>query len=133
MSGIDETLSRLGLPAADEPELPASEKRFPDGAEYRVEIPSTEGPRALRAVLEAAQKLGVTVHRVSQGSGIMLHTDNEIREMLRLGRDHGMEVSLFVGPRAAWDTGGQVKASAGAVLAGSLRGTDQLAYALANG
>ena len=134
MSGMTEPsiLSSLGLPASDGPALPASEKRFPDGAEYRIEIPSTEGPRALRAVLEAAQKLRVTVHRVSQGSGIMLHTDDEIREMLRIGRDHGMEVSLFVGPRAAWDVGGQVKSSAGGVLAGSLRGADQLAYALAD-
>jgi hypothetical protein len=132
MPGMNEILAGLGLPAADGPDLPASEKQFPDGAEYRVEIPSTEGPRALRAVVEAAQKLRVTVHRVSQGSGIMLHTDDEIREMLRIGRDNGMEVSLFVGPRAAWDTGAQVKSSAGAVLAGSLRGADQLAYALAD-
>ena len=132
MPGINEILAGLGLPASDGPELPGSEKRFPDGAEYRIEIPSTEGPRALRAVIETAQKLRVTVHRVSQGSGIMLHTDDEIREMLRIGSDHGMEVSLFVGPRAAWDTGAQVKSSAGAVLAGSLRGADQLAYALAD-
>ena len=62
----------------------------------------------------------------------MLHTDDEIREMLRIGRDHGMEVSLFVGPRAAWDVGAQVKSSAGGVLAGALRGADQLAYALAD-
>jgi Peptidase family U32 len=72
----------------------------------------------------------VTVHRVSQGSGIMLLTDDEIREMLLIGRDHGMEVSLFVGPRAAWDVGGQVKSGGGSVIAGSLRGAEQLAFAL---
>src|SRR5262249_33631769 len=68
------SLPRLGLPAADAAAPPPSEKRFPDGAEYRIEIPSTEGPRALRAVVEAARRYGVTVHRVSQGSGIMLLT-----------------------------------------------------------
>ena len=83
-------------------------------------------------MVEAAKQYHVTIHRVSQGSGIMLHTDDEIREMLRIGRDHGMEVSLFVGPRAAWDVGAQVKSSAGGVLAGSLRGADQLTYALAD-
>ena len=31
-------------------DLPTSAKRFPDGAQYRVEIPSVEGPEALEAV-----------------------------------------------------------------------------------
>ena len=43
----------------------------------RIEIPSTEGPRALAAVLEEANRLGVTIHRVSQGSGIWMLTDEE--------------------------------------------------------
>jgi hypothetical protein len=34
-------LRSIGLPGGDLHELPASEKRFPDGAQYRVEIPST--------------------------------------------------------------------------------------------
>ncbi len=42
-----ELLSDLGLPARDLSELPDSQKRFPDGAQYRVEIPSVEGPRVL--------------------------------------------------------------------------------------
>jgi len=40
----------------------------------------------------------VPVHRVSQGSGIMLMTDAEISEMLDLGRKAGIEVNLFIGP-----------------------------------
>jgi hypothetical protein len=129
-SSADRFLSGLGLPVADNAAPPASELRFPDGAEYRIEIPSTEGPRALRAVVEAAEKYAVPVVRVSQGSGIMLLTDAEIREMLRIGRDHGMEVSLFVGPRAAWDVGGQAASPAGSVLSGCQRGADQLGFAL---
>ena len=39
----------------------------------------------VRAVLEAAQSYGLTIHRVSQGSGMMLLTDAELREMARLG------------------------------------------------
>jgi hypothetical protein len=130
MDDFKRLFEQLGLPGGDRYDLPDSEARFPDGAQYRVEIPSTEGPRALRAVVEAAKQYGVTVHRVSQGSGIMLLTDDEICEMLRIGRGEGMEVSLFVGPRAAWDIGGQVASPAGRVLACAQRGMDQLRYAL---
>lgn len=122
-------LEHLNLPSGDLFSLPDSTKRFPDGAQYRIEIPSVEGPRALTAVLEEAQRQGVTLHRVSQGSGIMMLTDDEIREMARLGRENGVEVSLFVGPRAAWDTGAQINASSGKNLGARLRGMDQVVYA----
>src|SRR5215211_4620232 len=80
-------LSSLGLPARDLPELPDSEKRFHDGAQHRVEIPSVEGPKVLEAVLDEAEKRGVQLHRVSQGSGIMLLTDAEIRAMCDMARE----------------------------------------------
>jgi hypothetical protein len=125
-----QVLRRLQLPEGDAHALPSSEKRFPDGAHYRVEIPSVEGPRAMEAVLEAADQYHAPVHRISQGSGIMLLTDKEIREMVRLGRQANVEVSLFVGPRAAWDIGGQVTATGGRVVSPRVRGADQLVYAI---
>ena len=51
--------------AADPADCPSSAKRFPDGGEYRIEIPSTESARALAVVLEEADKRKVPVHRVS--------------------------------------------------------------------
>ncbi len=123
-------LSGLGLPARDLSELPDSEKCFPDGAQYRVEIPSVEGPRVLEAVIEEAQGRGVQLHRVSQGSGIMLLTDGEILEMCAMAREAGLELSLFVGPRASWETGATAISGAGKVLGAQHRGQDQLAYAL---
>lgn len=123
-------LTQLGLPAGDAFDLPASPKRFPDGAQYRVEIPSVEGPRTLAAVLEEAERQDVLIHRVSQGSGILLLTDDEIREMARLGREAQIEVCLFVGPRAGWDTGAQITASAGKNLGARLRGMDQVVFAM---
>jgi hypothetical protein len=123
-------LSGLGLPARDLAELPDSEKRFPDGAQYRVEIPSVEGPRVLEAVIEEARRRGVQLHRVSQGSGIMLLTDAEISEMCAMAREAGLELSLFVGPRASWETGATAISGAGKVLGAQHRGQDQLAYAL---
>jgi hypothetical protein len=122
-------LSILGLPAGDAYDLPDSDRRFPDGAQYRLEIPSVEGPAALEAVIEEAYRNNLTIQRVSQGSGIMLLTDDEILQMARLGYEAQMEVSLFVGPRAAWDTGAQITASAGKNLGARLRGMDQVVYA----
>ena len=107
-----------------------SAARFPDGGQYRIEIPSTEGPRALAAVLDEAAKRQVPVHRVSQGSGIMLMTDDEIVEMLEIGRQAAIEVNLFIGPRATFDIGAQVFSAAGKTLGLSLRGADQLVFAL---
>jgi len=91
-----------------------SDARFADGLRYRFEIPSVEGPRVLAAVLEEAERRSVPIRRVSQGSGVMMLTDGEIREMSALGSDAGVEVSLFLGPRGAWDTGGQSLATAAA-------------------
>ena len=62
----NDLLAGLGLPGRDLVDLPESEKRFPDGAQYRVEIPSVEGPRVLEAVLDEAEKRGVQLHRISQ-------------------------------------------------------------------
>lgn len=123
-------LQRLSLPPGDLKDLPTSPKRFPDAAQYRVEIPSVEGPRALAAVLEEAEARRVPVHRISQGSGVMLLTEKEIREMARLRAEAGIEVSLFVGPRAAWDTGAQVLSPAGRNLGARHRGMEQLIYAI---
>jgi hypothetical protein len=61
----------------------------------------------MRAVLEEAEAREVPVRRVSQGSGVMMLTDSEIAEMAELGARSGVEVSLFLGPRGAWDPGGQ--------------------------
>jgi hypothetical protein len=98
-----------------------SDARFADGLRYRIEIPSVEGPAALRAVLEEAERREVPVRRVSQGSGVMMLTDTEIRELVELGAANGVEVSLFLGPRGAWDAGGQslVTATVGGIARGS--------------
>ena len=121
-------LGGLGLTA--EPSAPASQARFPDGAHFRIEIPSCEGPDVLRAVVAEAGARGVTVNRVSQGSGAMLHSEAELAEMARIAADNGIEVSLFVGPREEWDIGRAAASADGAVFSGRLRGTRQLRYAV---
>ena len=93
----------MPAPGGDLHAHPETPKRFPDGAQYRIEIPSTEGLEAIKSVVEEAKKYNVTVHRVSQGSGITMMPRGEALDMLRVGRDNAMEVCLFVGPRNAWD------------------------------
>src|SRR6266566_2647281 len=97
-------LEGMGLPPGDLYALPSSTKRFPDGAQYRVEIPSTEGPDALAAIIEEADRYQITIHRVSQGSGVMMLTDNEI--------------------------GAMAVSSGGKTVTPRLRGQDQLVYCL---
>ncbi|WHX42684.1 U32 family peptidase [Mesobacillus sp. AQ2] len=123
-------LEQLGYPSSDYQELPTSNKRFPDGAQYRIEIPSVEGPEALKATLEEIDRLGLTIHRVSQGSGIMLQTDEEIKEMCELTAERGMELSLFVGPRGTWDISASSFTTAGKSQALRHEGADQLVYAM---
>lgn len=108
----------------------ASSIRFPDGAEFRIEIPSVEGPKVLSAALDEAKKRGVTINRVSQGSGAMLHTESELREMSKIACDAGLEISLFIGPREEWGVGAMSRGPEGAALGGSVRGMRQLRYAV---
>ncbi|MDF2680158.1 MAG: hypothetical protein K0R47_1348 [Brevibacillus sp.] len=130
MKQTREMIEQLGFPASDCHDLPSSTKRFPDGAQYRVEIPSVEGPASFEAVVEACNTYGVTIHRISQGSGIMLLTDDELEQMAAIGHRENLEVSLFVGPRGTWDITPMSWASAGKIAGMRSQGMDQLVYAI---
>jgi hypothetical protein len=119
---------QLGFPPGDRHDLPISDKRFADGAHYRVEIPSVEGPAVMEAVLAEAKARGVVVHRISQGSGMMLLTEAELRAIAALGHAHQLEVSLFVGPRAGWDGTTQPLTPDGKIMAWRHIGMDQVVY-----
>ncbi|MBA2427596.1 MAG: U32 family peptidase [Actinobacteria bacterium] len=120
-------LGRVGLRLGERPA--ESSGRFSDGGRYRIEIPSCEGPAVLRAVLEEAERRSVPVRRVSQGSGVMMLTDDEISEMAKLGAEASVEISLFLGPRAGWEPGGQSLATS--APAGAVRGMDGIAWCVA--
>ncbi len=125
-----ELIASLGLPSRDGDATFESALRFPDGAHYRVEIPSVEGPRCVEAVLGEAERLGVPLSRISQGSGIGLLTDGEIAAMVSMTAAAGVELSLFARPSAGWDTSATSRAPAGAMLASAVCGQDQLAAAV---
>ncbi|MCZ0874805.1 U32 family peptidase [Peribacillus frigoritolerans] len=123
-------LETLGYPSTDLKELPTSTKTFPDGAQYRIELPSVEGPAALKETLKEIDRLGLTIHRISQGSGIMLQTDEEIKEMCEMTAERGMELSLFVGPRGSWDVSAGPLTPGGKSQGIRHEGSDQLVYAM---
>jgi hypothetical protein len=123
-------LESIGLPPGDLWALPDSAKRFPDGASFRIEIPSTEGPRCLDAVLEQGARRDVPVHRVSQGSGGFLLTDDELDEMARTAAEARIEVSLFAQPTAAWGPSAAARTDGGAALGGASHGQEGIVFAL---
>ncbi|MFH8218625.1 hypothetical protein ACH4C2_05480 [Streptomyces sp. NPDC018057] len=106
-------LTALGLAAPDPDPADSSPHSFPGGGRWRTEIPSCEGPEALAVVLEESARLGVPVHRISQGSGVWMLTDAEITEMVGASAERGVELCLFTGPRGTWDTGGSVRTDSG--------------------
>ncbi len=103
---------------------------FPDGAAFRIEIPSVEGPAVFDAVLAAAETEGITVNRVSQGSGAMLLRAAELRAMAQAGHEAGVEVCLFTGPRERYGTGAHARSADGRAHGDQVRGLRQLEYAL---
>ena len=123
-----DVLRSVGLPTDDT--AATSDNRFPDGAQYRVEIPSTEGPEVLDAVLAEADARGVLVHRISQGSGGMLLTDDELAAMASTAAGRSVELSLFARPLAGWDTSAMAVSSGGAPVVAQARGTEQLVHVL---
>jgi len=50
--------------------------------------------------------------------------------MLHIGKDHDVEVCLFVGPRSSWDIGSQTLSAAGKAISSTHRGMDQVLYAM---
>ena len=110
--------------------VPSSTQTFPEGNKWRLEIPSVEGPNVLAAVFTEADKYGVPIDRISQGSGIQLLTDAEITDMVQQCAARNVECCLFVGPRGSFDIGAAVLASNGGSLKGALRGGRQVSQAL---
>jgi hypothetical protein len=123
-------LGSIGLPPGDAHELPDSPRRFPDGASFRLEIPSTEGPKALEAVLDEAGRRQVPIHRVSQGSGVFLLTDAELDDMARIAKDAQVEVSLFARPTASWGPSASARSDIGPAVAAAVHGQEGIVHAL---
>ena len=124
------SLQRLGLPPGDLHDIQTSNKRFPDGAQYRWEVPGIQGPETMRVLLEDIDKRGLILHRVTQTKGIMILANEEIMEMVELAKKWQVELVLAVGPRAPYDTGAMVRTPEGIRMGYRLRGQEQIVRAI---
>jgi hypothetical protein len=129
MEETREFLKSIGLPGGDAYDLPTSVKRFADGGQYRFEVPGIQGPKVMEALLEAMDKYGIHLHRVTQTKGIMMLLDNEIIEMVRLAKEAQTDLILAIGPRATTDTSASVNTPEGVRMGYRLRGQEQIVRA----
>lgn len=130
MDKTREFLRSLGLPGGDAYDLPTSERRFPDGAQYRFEVPGIQGPAAMRALLEQLDEYGIAIHRVTQTKGVMTLLDSEIEQMVALAAEHKTQLILAIGPRATTDTSATAKTEEGKRIGYRLRGQEQIVRAI---
>ena len=101
MNSMDKTrefLKSIGLPGGDAYDLPTSSKRFADGGQYRFEVPGIQGPKVMKALLEAMDSYGLYLHRVTQTQGIMRLTDEDIAKMVELAHEYETDLILAIGP-----------------------------------
>lgn len=108
MEQTREFLKSIGMPEGDAYNFPTSEKKFADGGQYRFEVPGIQGPKVMRALLEAMDSYGIYLHRVTQTQGIMRLTDEEIIGMVELAKQYQTDLILAIGPRATTDTSASV-------------------------
>jgi len=123
-------LKRLGLPEGDAFDMPSSDKRFPDGAHFRIECPTVNSSETVKALLDRSTEMGVTINRITETFGIFRHTAEEIKAYCKLCHDYGCELLLSTGPRATYDTGATVLSPQGVRVSYRLRGQEQLCRAI---
>ncbi len=126
---VKEILSKHGIPGEDVYDLPESPFRFPDDAQYRMEISGVERPEVLEAVITEAQRRRLPVHRmISTVMGATLLDRAELRDFAQIAADAKVEVIITPGPRSGWDTGRQLVTPEGGLSGLRFRGADQLRY-----
>ncbi len=125
-----DSLEKMGLPGGDLNDLPTSGKTFDDGAHFRIEVPTMNSVEAVKALLNRADELGITINRVTETYGIFRHTKSELQEYINVTKDYGCEVVLSCGPRATYDTGATVLSSQGVRIGYRLRGMEQVVRAI---
>ncbi|MBE6851035.1 MAG: peptidase [Ruminococcus sp.] len=133
MNSMEQTrtfLGKIGLPCGDAYDLPTSEKRFSDGAQFRLEVPGIQGPGTMKTLLEELDRYGISIHRVTQTKGIWTLLDEEIEKMVEYAHQWQVELILAIGPRATTDTSASVNTPEGVRMGYRLRGQEQIVRAI---
>ncbi|MBZ4654735.1 MAG: hypothetical protein JG781_2092 [Peptococcaceae bacterium] len=121
-----EYMEKLGLPKGDLDNLPTSGKTFPDGAHYRLEVPTVNSAEALKALMETSAQLGITINRVDETYGCFRHTLEELQEMAAVAKEYKVELNISIGPRATYDTSATRLSTQGVRIGYRLRGMEQV-------
>ena len=131
---IRQFMERQGIPGRDLYDLPTSQKTFPDGANYRMEIAGIERASTLIAMIDEMKKRNLPVHRIIATVGGSTYCDfEELKEMASMAHDESIEVIMTVGHRKAWDAGAkEITAPEGGMQGFRLRGSDQISYWIAD-
>jgi len=99
-------MESMGIPGRDGYDLPTSQKTFPDGAHYRIEIAGVERISTLHAMIDEAKARDITIHRVIAAVGGATYCDfEELKAMAQVAREEGIEIIMTVGHRKGWDAG----------------------------
>jgi hypothetical protein len=127
-------MEKEGIPGRDAYDLPTSQKSFPDGASYRIEIAGVERATTMEAMIDEAQKRNITIHRAIAAVGGSTYCDfEELKAMAQMARDEGIEMIMTVGHRKGWDAGSkEISTSEGAMQGFRLRGSDSISYHIAD-
>lgn len=131
---IRDFMEKEGIPGRDAHDLPTSAKRFPDGANYRIEIAGVERASTMKAMIDEAGRRGVTIHRAIAAVGGSTYCDfEELKEMAAMANDAQIEVIMTVGHRKGWDVGSkEISTPEGAMQGFRLRGCDNISYHIAD-
>lgn len=128
-----EFLKKMGLPPGDLHDHPSSGQRFPDGAHFRIEVPTVNSADAVKTLVKIVEaESGVKINRIDQTQGVMRFSDKEHEAYLDVGRKNGIEIFFALGPRGIYDTGGQKMANSVWAHACALRvrGMDQVLHSM---
>jgi hypothetical protein len=133
MKDIRKAMEKFGVPGRDLYDLPTSKKKFPDGANYRIEISGVERLSTLEALVDEMKKLKVPVHRlICAVMGATLVPEDELKEFAKLAKRNKLEIIMTPGPRSSWDTGRQLFTPEGVISGLRVRGSDNLSYLIAD-
>jgi len=133
MDKIRKAMEKHGIPGRDLYDLPTSDKKFPDGCNYRMEISGVERLSTLEALVDEMKIRKVPIHRlISTVMGSTLLPDDELKEFAKLAKKNKVEVIITPGPRSVWDTGRQLFTPEGVISGLRVRGSDNLSYLIAD-
>lgn len=133
-SRIRSFMEEQGVPGNDLLKLPSSEKTFPDGAHWRIEIAGVERASTMEALLEEAKQRNINIHRVIATVGGSTYCDfEELKAIAQMANEAKIEAVITIGHRKSWDVGAKESASSeGAMQGFRHRGSDNICYFIAD-